>query len=86
MEQSFIGVYGTIKEIIPLRSTDCGKMLSLDTQEGIINVVVSEETCIVDNFTLAVGIQIAAFYDINAPMLLIYPPQYNALIIEKNKL
>ena len=86
MEHSFIGVYGTITEIIPLRSTDCGNMLSLDTQEGIVNIVVTEETCISDNITLMPGMQIAAFYDANAPMLLIYPPQYNALIIEKIKL
>ena len=86
MEHSLIGVYGTITDIIAMRSTEYSKILSLNTQDGIVNIVVSEETCIVDNVTLTEGMKIAAFYDANAPMLLIYPPQYNALIVEQIKL
>jgi len=86
MAASLIGVYGTITEIIPMRNTDHGQMLTLDTKEGIVNIVVSEETCIVDNLTLTKGMHIGAFYDATAPMLLIYPPQYNAVIIESIKL
>ena len=41
MEPSLIGVYGTITEIIAMRSTEYSKILSLNTQDGIVNIVVS---------------------------------------------
>ena len=81
MTSSFIPINGTITEITPMRSQCCSSMVTLNTTEGIVNVIVSSETYIIDQFTLRPGMQITAFYDSMAPMPLIYPPQYNALIV-----
>lgn len=86
MNTSLLAVQGVITEITPMRSQLCNCVLTLDTGNGIVNVIVSPSTCIVGDVPLNTGMAIAAFYDANAPMLLIYPPQYNALIIEKIKL
>ena len=81
MATSFIGVYGTITEIIPMRSQCCNFLVTLNTNDGIINVMISPETYVIDQITLRPGMQVAAFYDSMAPVPLIYPPQYNALVI-----
>lgn len=81
MATSFIGIYGTITEIIPMRSQCCNFMISLNTNNGIVNFVVSADTYVIDQVTLRPGMQVAAFYDSMAPVPLIYPPQYTALVI-----
>ena len=81
MAASFIPISGTITEITPMRSQCCNFMVTLNTVEGIVNFIVSSETYVIDQITLRLGMQITAFYDSMAPMPLIYPPQYNALII-----
>lgn len=81
MATSFIGVFGTITEITPMRSQCCNSMVTLNTNEGIVNVMVSSDTYVIDQITLRPGMQVAAFYDSMAPVPLIYPPQYHALVI-----
>lgn len=81
MATSFIGIFGTITRITPMRNQCCNSMVTLNTSDGTINVIVSSETFVIDQVTLRPGMQVAAFYDSMAPVPLIFPPQYNALVI-----
>ena len=81
MAASFIPISGIITEITPMRSQCCNSMVTLETSDGIVNFIISSETYVIDQITLRPGMQVTAFYDSMAPMPLIYPPQYNALVV-----
>lgn len=51
--------------------------------DASVNFVVSPDTYFVDHAMVAVGDQVTGYYDGNAPVPLIYPPQYRALIMVK---
>lgn len=59
----------------------CTQMVSVSTDTGIVNFVVSSETKVIDSVRLRRGMRIAAFYDTNLPVPAIYPPQYQAELI-----
>jgi hypothetical protein len=62
----------------------CYKMMTVVNSEGsIVNFVVTPDTYFVDHETLRVGYQVIGFYDANAPVPLIYPPQYEALVMAR---
>ena len=62
----------------------CVKFFTVKNEQGmIVNFVVSPSTYVVDHEMLAVGDVITAYYDGDAPAILIYPPQYPALVIVK---
>jgi hypothetical protein len=48
-----------------------------------VNFVVEPSTYFVDLEMVAVGDRVTGYYDANAPVPLIYPPQYRALIMVK---
>ncbi|MFZ5354585.1 MAG: copper amine oxidase N-terminal domain-containing protein [Bacillota bacterium] len=80
---------GTVKEIAELESEDGSKIVHAERWDGeIADIIISKDTYVVDGAELAVGASITAFYDAEAPMIMIYPPQYSALIVavtgEKN--
>ena len=81
MATSFIGVFGTIIQISPINNQCCNSIVTLNTNNGMVNMVVSSETYIIDQIALRPGMQIAAFYDSMAPAPLIFPPRYQALVI-----
>mgnify|MGYP003562106654 FL=1 len=51
---------------------------------GSVNFVVSPSTYFVDQEMVAIGDQVSGYYDGNAPVPLIYPPQYRALVMVKD--
>ena len=59
----------------------CSQMMSLRTNNGIINFMVGPDTRIIDNRPLRAGLRVAAFYDTSLPVPLIFPPQYQAQIV-----
>ncbi len=62
----------------------CYKLMSVDNGQGaLVNFVVSPTTYFVDHVIISVGDVITGFYDENTPTLMIYPPQYQAIIITK---
>lgn len=81
MEPSFIPVYGIIQTITGVPGQCCQQMVSLITSNGVINMIITPTTYVVNNTRLRVGMRVAAFYDGNAPVPLIFPPQYRALVI-----
>lgn len=73
-------VIGTI--INMTRGNDCcSQMMSLRTENGIVNFMITPDTRIVDSRPLRSGLRVAAFYDVSLPVPLIFPPQYRAQII-----
>ena len=59
----------------------CSQMVSLRTENGIVNFAVDMDTVIIDSRQLRQGMRVAAFYDSNLPVPLIFPPQYRAQIV-----
>jgi hypothetical protein len=65
-------------------SAGCYKLMSLENiDRGPVNFVISPGTYFVDHEVVEVGDEVTGFYDANAPALLIYPPQYTAIVIAK---
>lgn len=65
-------------------ATGCFKLMSLETIDmGPVNFVISPETYFVNHEMIEVGDKITGFFNANAPVPLIYPPQYSALVIAK---
>ena len=77
---SLVPITGVIMNIT--RGNDCcSHMVSLRTENGIVNFAVDMDTVIIDSRQLRQGMRVAAFYDGNLPVPLIFPPQYRAQIV-----
>lgn len=77
---NYVPIFGTILNIV--RGSDCcSQLMSLRTNDGIVNFVVGAQTKVIDDRRLRVGMRVAAFYDSSQPVLLIFPPQYRALLV-----
>lgn len=78
--RNFEPIIGTI--INMARGNDCcSQMMSLRTENGIVNFMITSATRIIDSRPLRSGLRVAAFYDASLPVPLIFPPQYRAQII-----
>ncbi|MDF2890354.1 MAG: copper amine oxidase family protein [Clostridia bacterium] len=82
-EQAYFGSFaGKVKEIANFEAVEGSKILLLEDQEGnIANIIISKDTYILNNAEIAVGSEITGYYDANAPMIMIYPAQYNAEVV-----
>ena len=77
---SLVPITGVIMNIT--RGNDCcSQMVSLRTENGIVKFAVDMDTVIIDSRQLRQGMRVAAFYDGNLPVPLIFPPQYRAQIV-----
>lgn len=81
---------GTILSIDDIRldardTFGCNKLFTIqDRDNNIINFVVSPSTYFVDQVMAKEGDFVTGFYDSNAPVPLIYPPQFRALVMAVN--
>ncbi|WP_186673666.1 hypothetical protein [Sporosarcina sp. BP05] len=85
--QAFNGVVTMIDDFSIGQNNEvgCYKLISVDDRHGTsVNFVVAPTTYFVDHVTVAVGDRITGFYDANAPVPFIYPPQYQALVMAKD--
>ena len=76
---------GTVKEINDRE--DDSQFISLETKDDLpITMIVSKDTYIVENKEIIVGDTVTGYYNANAPMIMIYPPQYNpfAVVVESD--
>lgn len=63
----------------------CFKLMSLSSEDGtIVNFVISPTTYFLDHVIISIGDRVTGFYDVNVSVILIYPPQYQALIVIKD--
>jgi len=82
-------IYGTVSSVTPLRTSSadssCGLFISVMSQSiGQVDFVVTYQTYVLNQHTFQAGDSIAAFYDITAPVPLIYPPQFAAIVLAEN--
>ncbi len=84
-------VRGTVVDMMPARMGNrgaggCMLFVTLEREEGdTVNVILSPAAFVVDFETLSVGMDCTFWYLADAPMLLIYPPQYNAAVAAVNR-
>lgn len=85
---AFSGTVTGIEDFYPGQddaSVGCYKLISLENiDRGPVNFVISPGTYFVDHEVVEVGDEVTGFYDANAPALLIYPPQYPAIVMAKD--
>ena len=63
----------------------CYQLFSVDNGRGdLVNFVVEPDTYFVGHQVVSVGDQVTGFYDADAPVPLIFPPQYRAIVMAKN--
>jgi hypothetical protein len=78
---------GMIAEITVFRTGEVGRegcyqMMSLQNQVGgIVNFIVTPSTYFVDHMMMRVGDMTTGFYDASAPALMIFPPQFEAIVM-----
>ncbi|MDF2924896.1 MAG: copper amine oxidase-like protein [Paenibacillaceae bacterium] len=78
---------GTVKEIHPAPvaegTADKGRTYVLveDQAGGLVNFLVTADTYMVTDAKLAVGATVTGFYDATLPVIMIYPPQYEAVVL-----
>ena len=91
ISQKFASFSGTVTMIEDFytgqndSSMGCYKFMSLENVDRrIVNFIISPETYFVNHEVIKVGDEVTGFYDGNAPTILIYPPQYRAIVMAKN--
>ena len=66
-------------------SEGCLKFFTIENEMGsIVNFVISPTTYFVDNETIVIGDRVTGYYDGDLPAILIYPPQFQALVVVKD--
>lgn len=81
---NLLSITGVVQRIESASEDCCQQIITIRNQDGVTNLIVSPETYVIDMVRLRIGMRITAFYDANAPAPLIFPPQYQALIIGRN--
>ncbi len=62
----------------------CYRLMTVENMGGgIVNFVISPTTYFVNQEIVNIGDSVTGYYDGNAPVPLIYPPQYQALVVAK---
>jgi len=66
-------------------NTGCYKLMSVENGYGtIVNFVVTPATYFVDHVMVSIGDMITGFYDANAAVPLIFPPQFRAIVVARD--
>lgn len=83
VKQSYFGSFtGTVKKITDFEGVKGSKFVLVENEKGdTANIIISKDTYVVNDTKLAEGSVITGYYEANAPMLMIYPPQYNAEVV-----
>ncbi|QNU65847.1 copper amine oxidase N-terminal domain-containing protein [Ruminiclostridium herbifermentans] len=82
LEFRFGSVNGKVTEISEKRSGSDFYYITIEGDDGnIANLVISKSTYIVDNVEITKGTVITGYYNLNAPMIMIYPPQYTTEVV-----
>ena len=88
---SFCSMKGTIVDLVPAgqggrRADGCLLFAAIeDTDGNTVNFFINPDTYVVDFTTLSVGMMATFWYRNDAPMPLIYPPQYTAVVVAEER-
>ncbi|NLY80582.1 MAG: hypothetical protein GX072_12070 [Lysinibacillus sp.] len=81
---SFSGIVTDINDFLIGENEGCYKLFTVENDSGaIVNFVVSPSTYFVDHETVIIGDEVTGYYNGDLPAILIYPPQYQALVMVK---
>lgn len=82
-QYKFQSFTGTVKKVTNLEGAkkDLKYILVEDEEGREANIIVSKDTYILNNEKIDIGSVITGFYDADKPMIMIYPPQYNAEVV-----
>ena len=83
---SFYGIITAISDywVGSDNPSSCYKLMTVQNRDrSIVNFVITPTTYFVENTMVFVGDIVTGYYDANAPVPLIYPPQYQALVVAK---
>lgn len=84
-------ITGTIVDMVPTRMGNgrpngCMVFAEVEDMDGnLVNFVLTPATYVVDFETLSVGMKCTFWYEADAPMPLVYPPRYNAVVAAQEK-
>lgn len=78
---NYASVTGLIQSVTNLSDQCCTLQITVATGNGPVNLTLTPKTYVANNLRLRRGMSIIAFYDADAPALMIFPPQYRALVI-----
>jgi len=68
-------------------SSGCYKLMSVENGYGtLVNFVVTPSTYFVDHVMMTIGDIVTGFYDSNAAVPLIFPPQFRAIVMARDAL
>ena len=87
----FGSVTGTIVDMVPTRignrrANGCMIFVTVEDVDGnTVSFVMTPSTYVVDFETLSVGMMCTFWYRMDAPVPLIYPPQYQAVVVSQEK-
>ena len=80
-------ITGTVVEMMPAANTGrgnkgCMMFVSVEDEEGNLTVfLVTPSTYVLDYVRITTGMKATFWYDVSAPVPLIFPPQYNAVVV-----
>ncbi|MFC4411212.1 hypothetical protein ACFOZY_12350 [Chungangia koreensis] len=83
---SFSGVVTSISDFnVAAEHAGCFKLMAVNDGHGsTVNFIVEPTTYFVDHAMVVAGDRVTGFYDADAPVPLIYPPQYRSLVMAKD--
>lgn len=83
---SFQGTVTMISDFNPGYSEGCNKLFTLENEMGtIVNFIVSPSTYFVDHEIIRVGDRVTGYFNGDLPVILIYPPQYQAIVMVREQ-
>lgn len=83
---SFFGIITSISDFWTDNNnpTGCYKLMTVQSRDrSIVNFVITPTTYFVDHIAVQIGDVVTGYYDADAPVPLIYPPQYQALVVAR---
>ena len=86
---TFGSFYGIVTMINDVRlenkeSMGCYKLMTVQSNNGnIVNFLITPTTYFVGHTMIALGDKVIGFYDVNAPVPYIFPPQFKAIAMSK---
>ncbi|KZE37702.1 hypothetical protein AV656_09210 [Bhargavaea cecembensis] len=79
---SFQGTVTAISDFNPGYNQGCSQLFTLENELGsIVNFIVTPSTYFVDHDIVRVGDRVTGYYNGDLPAILIYPPQYQAIVM-----
>lgn len=83
--QSISGIIIAINDVLTVpEKMGCYKLIPVQKMDGeIVNFAVSPETYFINHVMVRIGDMVTGFYDANTPQPLIYPPQYQTVVMAR---